>query len=37
MKKGDLVGRMEEQPLGGGKVMILGGDPENGVGAWGYG
>lgn len=34
MKKGDFVGGMEVQPLGGGQVMILGGDPDNWVCTW---
>ena len=34
MKKGDFVGGIEVQPLGGGQVMILGGSPENWVCTW---
>ena len=34
MKKGDFVVGMEVQPLGGGQVMILGGDPNNWVCTW---
>lgn len=34
MKKGDFVGGMEVQPLGGGHVMILGGGPDNWVCTW---
>lgn len=32
MKKGDYVGGMEVQPLGGGTVMILGGDADGQLG-----
>lgn len=34
MKKGDFVGGIEVRPLGGGQVMVLGGDPENWVCTW---
>lgn len=34
MKKGDYVGGMEVQPLGGGTVMTLGGDADNWVCTW---
>ena len=34
MKKGDFVGGLEVQPLGGGRSMILGGDPDNWVCTW---
>lgn len=34
MKKGDFVGGMEVQPLGGGPTMTLSGDPDNWVCTW---
>ena len=34
MKKGDFVGGMEVQRVGGGPIMILSGDPDNWVCTW---
>lgn len=34
MKRDEFVGGMEVQPLGGGPVMVLGGDPDNWVCTW---
>lgn len=34
MKKGDFIGGIPVQPLGGGQVMTLGGTPEHWICSW---
>ena len=34
MKKGDFIGGIPVQPLGGGQVMILGGTPDDWICTW---